>query len=65
MVINRDLEVAYTQLKETQQQLVQSEKMAAFGVMASRIAHEILNPLNFVNNLTEISVELAQELSDS
>ena len=50
------------QLKETQQQLVQSEKMAAFGSMASRMAHEIQNPLNYVNNFSELSEELVDEI---
>jgi len=61
-IINSELERAYSELKETQQQLVKSEKMAAFGVMASRIAHEIQNPLNFVNNFSEVSEELVQEI---
>ncbi len=59
---NQELATAYENLKNTQQQLVQSEKMAAFGVMASRMAHEIQNPLNFVNNFSEISRDLAQEI---
>ncbi len=50
------------QLSDTQQQLVRSEKMAAFGVMASRVAHEIQNPLNFVNNFSELSEELVNDL---
>jgi len=49
-------------LKETQQQLIKSEKMAAFGIMASRVAHEIQNPLNFVNNFSELSGELVRDL---
>jgi len=59
---NKELATAYENLKSTQQQLVQSEKMAAFGVMASRMAHEIQNPLNFVNNFSELSLDLAQEI---
>jgi tetratricopeptide (TPR) repeat protein len=59
---NKKLAAAYENLKSTQQQLVQSEKMAAFGVMASRMAHEIQNPLNFVNNFSELSVDLAHEI---
>jgi tetratricopeptide (TPR) repeat protein len=59
---NRELATAYENLKNTQQQLVQSEKMAAFGVMATRMAHEIQNPLNFVNNFSELSKDLVQEV---
>jgi len=63
--INADLEVAYSALKDAQQQLVKSEKMAAFGVMASRVAHEIQNPLNFVNNFSELSADLLQDIVSS
>jgi len=59
---NKQLTEAYENLKNTQQQLVQSEKMAAFGVMAKRMAHEIQNPLNFVNNFSELSLDLAREI---
>lgn len=59
---NQELTAAYENLKLTQQQLVQSEKMAAFGVMATRMAHEIQNPLNFVNNFSAISRELVQDI---
>jgi len=62
---NRALAAAYENLKATQQQLVQSEKMAAFGVLATRMAHEIQNPLNFVNNFSQISQELVQEMVSS
>ncbi|MEO5570378.1 MAG: tetratricopeptide repeat protein [Bacteroidia bacterium] len=62
---NKELVVAYDNLKATQQQLVQSEKMAAFGVMASRVAHEIQNPLNFVNNFSELSQELAHAIANA
>jgi two-component system, NtrC family, sensor kinase len=62
---NLELAKAYENLKATQQQLIQSEKMAAFGVMASRMAHEIQNPLNFVNNFSEISKELVQHIISS
>ena len=59
---NKALAAAYDNLKATQQQLIQSEKMAAFGVMATRMAHEIQNPLNFVNNFSEISKELVEDM---
>lgn len=62
---NKELAAAYEDLKLTQQQLVQSEKMAAFGVMATRMAHEIQNPLNFVNNFSELSKELVQDILSS
>jgi len=51
-----------TELKQTQTQLVQSEKMASLGELTAGIAHEIQNPLNFVNNFSEVSSELIQEI---
>jgi tetratricopeptide (TPR) repeat protein len=62
---NIKLEAAYENLKSTQEQLVQSEKMAAFGVMAKRMAHEIQNPLNFVNNFSDVSKDLVEEMVSS
>ena len=62
---NIKLEAAYEHLKNTQEQLVQSEKMAAFGVVAKRMAHEIQNPLNFVNNFSEVSRDLVREIISS
>ncbi len=62
---NKELATAYDNLKNTQQQLVQSEKMAAFGMMAKRMAHEIQNPLNFVNNFSEVSQDLVKEIISS
>lgn len=62
---NEQLSTAYNHLKDTQKQLVKSEKMAAFGVMAKRMAHEIQNPLNFVNNFSEVSKDLAYEISST
>ncbi|MBN3581361.1 AAA family ATPase [Algoriphagus aestuarii] len=57
-----DLEQTLTDLKKAQRQLVNSEKMASMGELASGIAHEIQNPLNFVNNFTEVSDEMMDEL---
>lgn len=55
-------EKALTELKATQAQLVQSAKLASLGELTAGIAHEIQNPLNFVNNFSELSAELAKEL---
>ena len=52
------------ELKTTQSQLVQREKMASLGELTAGIAHEIQNPLNFVNNFSEVSIELLQELKE-
>jgi len=59
-----ELQQSLHDLKSTQSQLVQSEKMASLGELTAGIAHEIQNPLNFVNNFSEVSVELIKEMVD-
>lgn len=59
-----ELQKAIEELRATQNQLIQSEKMASLGELTAGIAHEIQNPLNFVNNFSEVSVELCQELEE-
>ena len=58
----REIKKAYNDLKATQDQLIQAEKMASLGELTAGIAHEIQNPLNFVNNFSEVNKELLEEL---
>ena len=70
--MNRQLQVktselvhANESLRVTQKQLIQSDKMASLGQLTAGIAHEIQNPLNFINNFSELSVELLNELDET
>jgi len=58
----KEIEKAYNELRTTQSQLIHAEKMASLGELTAGIAHEIQNPLNFVNNFSEVNKELVEEL---
>ena len=60
----KEIEKAYNELKATQQQLIQQEKLASLGQLTAGIAHEIKNPLNFVNNFSELSLEYMDEINE-
>ncbi|MBA2562670.1 MAG: hypothetical protein H0V14_07090, partial [Chitinophagaceae bacterium] len=60
----KEIEKAYEELKTTQAQLIQREKMASLGELTAGIAHEIQNPLNFVHNFSEVNKELLAELKN-
>ncbi len=59
-----ELRTSFENLKSAQSQLIQSEKMASLGELTAGIAHEIQNPLNFVNNFSEVNKELLSEMKD-
>ncbi len=62
---SHELVLANETLRVTQKQLIQSDKMASLGQLTAGIAHEIQNPLNFINNFSELSAELLKELDDT
>lgn len=63
-IAKEKLEIALADIKATQEQMVQQEKLASLGQLTAGIAHEIKNPLNFMNNFSEISMELIAEVRE-
>ena len=63
-VKNQDLEQAMDRLRKAQEQIVAEEKLASLGQLTAGVAHEIKNPLNFVNNFSEVSAELVDEIGE-
>lgn len=60
---NKQLEIALIRLKDMQKQVIQQEKLVAWGLFSKGIAHEILNPLTFINNFASLTVNLVEDLS--
>ncbi|MFC3416128.1 sensor histidine kinase [Algoriphagus hitonicola] len=63
-VAKKNVEIALKNLRVTQDQLIQQEKLASLGQLTAGIAHEIKNPLNFVNNFSELSMEMVSEIKE-
>jgi signal transduction histidine kinase len=64
-LMEKEKEEILENLKATQEQLIQQEKLASLGQLTAGIAHEIKNPLNFVNNFSELSIEYVDEITES